>query len=477
MNIQSRFYRTLKNIIMTLITQGTAPFLSLILIVFIARSLGVSELGKFTFLTTLFTVFQVVSALSFNFLITREIAQYKTEAKKLYASFSLLGSCISLLFIAASGSFVMVMGYSSDMVLANWIIAIGLLPSFWTAINEAVFMVYERNELITTITIIENAFKIVCAVVIVMSGRGIVMIAVVLAAGRFLNAFIGILFVNRKFFTFSFSIDFKAIGRLIKDAPVFSFIYSLSTLFISMDVLMLSKIKTEYEVGLYTSAYKIAAILKILSDSIVIVLFPLLSDAFKNDKDLFRKMTVKVLQYLILVFLPISLMMTFFAKELVLLFFGHAYVSSTMTLQLLIWAMFGNVGHSLLGNSLMAGHHQKDVLKIMFFSTILNGILNYIFIMLWNYDGAAFATLVSSNILFLLCVIVVNRRLFGIDTISCLVKPFVCIVVTGIPVYFLVRHYSVYYAFLVPLLYFPLMFLIKGIGKEDIRFIKRIVKL
>ena len=106
----SKARRFMKNTAATVATKGLPPVLSLLIIVMIARILGVARLGEYTFITTLFMIFQVVGSMSFNFLLKREMAKDNSKVAEIYGSSAFLGIILSIIFIVLSGGAVSVIG-------------------------------------------------------------------------------------------------------------------------------------------------------------------------------------------------------------------------------------------------------------------------------------------------------------------------------------------------------------------------------
>ena len=473
----TRLGRFLKNTLATVITKAIPPILSLVLIVTIARILGVSEMGEFTFITTLFTVFQVVGSVSFNFLLTREISRDKSRTEVYYNNSLIVGFLLSGVFILLSGLSVSLLGYKPDIVTANWIVSFGLMPSFLMAVNEAIFMAHEQNELITLVTLIENIVKVLFCVTLMLMGHGIIAIAIVITASRVLASLSSTLILKKRYFNPSFSFDLGVCKDLFRDIPAFALIYSLAIVFISSDVLMLSKIKSSHEVGLYSAALKLATFFKMISDSIVIVLYPILTQTFHNDKVMFQSISSKALQYLFIMLLPVALLMTLLASQLIQFVFGSEYLGGVVTLQTLAWAMVLSAGHSLLGNTLMAADYQNKILKIMAAATVMNICLNLVLIPRYSYNGAAAATLLSSIIIFVFCFYNVTRYLCNISVRDVLLKPLVCIIIAGILSWY-INNGAIVLMVLIPLIVYPVALMLSGaLKKEDIDFVKRIMQL
>jgi O-antigen/teichoic acid export membrane protein len=468
--------RVAKNTAVTIITKTAPPLLTLVLVIFIARLAGAEELGKYTFITTVFTVFQVIGCFSFNFLLTREISRDQSNTSLYYSNSLLLGMGFSLVFFLLSLLAVKFSGYSNEIILANAIVALGLFPAFLSALNESVFMAHERNELITVITIIEHVIKVSLGIYVIIHGFGLVALAVVLSGSRLAASGISQILLSRYFFSPKLIFRMHIFKQLIKNIPTFTLIYSLAIIFLSTDVLMVSKLSGDFAVGMYSSALKLANFFKIIPESLVIVLFPLLSKFFKEQPEQFRMLSLKGFSYIMLLLLPTAFILGLFSEFLLQLAFSADYSQSSFTLKILLWTMVISAGHSYLGNILIAGNCQNKVLKTMASAVLINVLLNLLLIRKFSYHGAAFATLLASLYLLITCLYYVHRFLVNLRQLLRLVIP-----MGYIGVWMLVFHSNALSvtAFTLPLAmagFFLILFIFQLIEKEDFILLKKMVQ-
>lgn len=100
------------------------------------------------------------------------------------------------------------------------------------------------------------------------------------------------------------------------------------------------------------------------------------------------------------------------APFLILLIYGEEYTMSIAVFEILIISIGLSYFTYPLGLILDASNYQRINMNIMFFSIILNILLNYIFINLYGVVGAAIATLIT-RIVFLIAryLIVIQKGL------------------------------------------------------------------
>ena len=82
--------RVLKNIIFILLSKFVDPLFSLILVVTIAKQLGVEGFGQYAFIKATFTIFAVVANLGLDHFVIREIARDKKQTLKYLMNFGIL---------------------------------------------------------------------------------------------------------------------------------------------------------------------------------------------------------------------------------------------------------------------------------------------------------------------------------------------------------------------------------------------------
>lgn len=177
------------------------------------------------------------------------------------------------------------------------------------------------------------------------------------------------------------------------------------------DVLMLGAMSTEESVGIYNVAFKIGMFVLIIIASINIITGPKIAEFFVNkDIENLKKMVQKSTQFVTLISLPIVFVMVFFS-EFLLQFFGKSYSAGSFVLIIIaistfISAMSGNVDQIL-----NLTDNRKLLFKINFFTLVINIVLNYILIPVFDINGSAIASMISIIILNLTCVYFIKKKL------------------------------------------------------------------
>ena len=170
-------------------------------------------------------------------------------------------------------------------------------------------------------------------------------------------------------------------------------IYDVGTLIIG--IFMLSS-----DVGYYNSADPIARIPLIISLSISTVLLPATAEAYtmKNQK-LLQEYVVDCLRYCILTVLPLCVMISVFSEPVITILFGSNYIKGASVLSILVIGMSFYSIYMICSSILQGTGKPKLPMYILIAGTVLNIVLNVIFVNVSGIVGAGIGTTITTGIL------------------------------------------------------------------------------
>lgn len=181
--------------------------------------------------------------------------------------------------------------------------------------------------------------------------------------------------------------------------PIFSFFMMTvaTTIYTNLDAVMLGFMKGDEEVGYYNAAVKIKGILVSLVTSMGAVLLPRLSFYIKEGRHQeFKELTVRSLQFVCFISLPLWIYFTLFAKEGVYFLSGRAYTGAIVPMQLIMPTLFLIGVSNLLGIQILVPmDKERKVLESVLIGAVVNIISNAIFIPQYGASGAALGTLIA----------------------------------------------------------------------------------
>lgn len=195
------------------------------------------------------------------------------------------------------------------------------------------------------------------------------------------------------------------------------YIYSLMSLvIIHGDILMLSLLAGETQVGYYDIAIKISLLTYFLAVGFNSILPIKISDLYTQNKiPALQKICLNSSKLLFWLSLPIMLFIILFREELLMLF-GENFKAAGNALMLLTIAQFINAISIAASNLLKMTNGHIVLRNIMLITAAINIGLNYILIPKYGTEGAAMATLISTFIWNASCIFFAKRRK-GVNTI------------------------------------------------------------
>ena len=189
-------------------------------------------------------------------------------------------------------------------------------------------------------------------------------------------------------------------GKIIGDIVHFGkYVFATNTssmLFRSTDLYLLATLISNTSVAYYNVAMRITNLIDLPSTAASEVLFPVSIKNLKNktSSDL-KRLFERTVGYTLVLVIPMTVLSFLFAKPVILLIAGEAYLESIPILQITL--LYGLLLPYLkqLGTILNVLNKPHIGFYLMLFILVFNLITNFIFIKLFGMIGAAYGTLLS----------------------------------------------------------------------------------
>jgi len=390
-----------KNTFWLAVAEGITRFLKLILIIYVARILGATEYGKFTFALAFVGLFAVFSDFGVSQITTRELAREKEKEKEFPDILSLkillgLGS-LGLILI---GSFFI----TPDLTLREiiWILGVYTIISGFSGIIFAFFRARQKMEY-------ESWTKILQALVI--TGAGFFILFNCPSAQ---NLSFGYLFAGSVALTSILSFFHFKVWRLKlgfnKDVwrNVLSMSWPLAlagifgTIYNQTDSVMMGYWGQITQTGWYNAAYKIVGVTLIPAGLIGTSFYPVLSKFFKESKEKLQNAWDYYMESMVFLGIPIVVGGIALAPRIIDWIYDPSYFPSIFAFQILIIMAGISFLCQPLSQALVVSNQQKNLFWITLSGAIVNVILNLILIPKYSLYGAAATTVVTLLLVFFL---------------------------------------------------------------------------
>lgn len=377
---------------------GTAEVVSrllrLVLLIYVAKILGATEYGRFTFALSFVSLFVVFHDFGLPLVVTREFAAEGETESELYCVLSLkivLSGLVSLLILI--GSFVVTVDpivRRTILVLALFSVASGFLTVMYAFFQARQRMEYQAWAIILQASVLTPVgiialwyFPSVLALSYSYLLSGLVTLVVVLFQFHFRMLPLKLLWRT------------TVVRKYLKMAWPMALIGLSGIIYTYIDSVMLGYWGYITETGWYNAAYSIIHVLLVPAGLLSTSIYPVVSRFFReSNKQLQDALQVQT-RIMITVAFPLVAGGITLARKIILYVYGADFSPSILAFQILVViAGFVFLG-SPLQNLFLAGNQQKVVLSINLFGAALNIVLNLILIPRFTLYGAATATLIT----------------------------------------------------------------------------------
>lgn len=238
-------------------------------------------------------------------------------------------------------------------------------------------------------------------------------------------------------------LDFNVKAKLnlkkhLKPIFVFFAMNIAVSIYTILDSTMLGFIKGDESVGIYTAATKINRMVIAMITSATSVLLPRLSYYTKqeNNKDFF-KLVNQSFKFLILVSIPCAIGLFVLTKQIILLFSGEKYYSAIEVMKIMNPVIvFISISNFTGIQILMSVGKEKITFYSIIAGSVMNLIMNSIFIPSLGTKGAALGTLCAEFTVMLIQLIFTFKYINYKEALSHIIKTLLSAIIMGIVVYF-----------------------------------------
>lgn len=223
---------------------------------------------------------------------------------------------------------------------------------------------------------------------------------------------------------FTFHIDWKKHIRPV----ILLFVMLLSqNILNNLDITMLGLMKGDYEVGLYTTAYKIINIINQVVASVAWVMMPQLTIAFsKFDYKRINDILYNVLGFTMGVGIPCFVGLNLISEEIILIIGGKSYLEATYCLRILSISLLISFLNGILGNMVfLPSNQERDFMIACLYSMAVNMILNVLLIPTLGNIGASITTVCSALIITFVLLKRMNKEIKFTNVCNTIMAPII----------------------------------------------------
>jgi len=380
--------------------------MSVILLAYAARVLGVKNLGLYILAITFVSFFGFATQIGIRAFAIREIAKDKSKAEIFLNNILSLRLVLSLVALSILVVTVILLHYPPETQKLIYLIGLTLIFGVFPSSFGMIYMAFERMAIPAAASVFGGVISSSLQILVLYLGYGLqvfILVQVIMAA---IFAFVYGCFVWRNLIKFKIQLDFAFWKQLIKSVSPFAVLRFAALVHTKIDILMLSKIAGPIDknlaVGYYGPPYRIFNTLLIIPRNLRGAMLPMIASHFDSSLGIVRASLEKSTKFL-LFFLcfPTLIATTFFAPQMVTLLFGKSYIPSAAVLTILGWIYsFELISAPIIAVLMTSQRHLIKYIPWAVGTALLNIILNFLFIPTNGYIGAAYVTLITTTLAF-----------------------------------------------------------------------------
>ncbi len=465
-----------RNFAAVAVAQFASQVLALVISVTLARLLGVSNYGVFVFGFAFPNWFLLLVDLGLDSVATIDVAADRTRASDYMTVTVLLR--VPLLIVALFALWISLGFALADPFarLVTLIIGASSLLGQFAAIFPGIFRGFERLEYVALLSLIGQALTAAAVLALLLSGFGLLPVAVSYLAVSIVVTILSILLCYRKFAWFTRKVDTQLAKRILREAIPFGLADVTNTFLISGGPVLLTLLASPVQTGIFNAAFALTNALRTPLSLYYLAVLPAMARFYGHSQEKLGITVQKSQKLFFIIGLPAALGGWFYRDSIMTLFFGSSFQASGACFGLLVFTVAISSASLGVGAALSATGRQTVNLILSAVAVVLNLGLCLILIPSIGPDGAALAYLAASAVMGVAGVVCLHRLVLKLDIVEILAKPLVAGGAMLVAL-LLVQGLSLWVGIaLGAFTYFATLLLLKGIRRDDWDLLRQITR-
>ena len=468
--------RIAKNTICLAVGHLVTLALGLFFVAVLARTLGDAGFGKYSFAITFTSLLAIFADLGLCPLAIREVTRNRQLAGKYLYNAAIIKLILSIITFALIFLLINIMRYPTDTKLVVYLFGIYAILNSSSQLFRSIFKAFERMEYEALLDILRKVILTSLGLWVLFSGYGLVELAYISILVGIIDFLCSYLVTVKKFAKPKIEIDFHLWRYLILNALPFAMTAIVGTVYVRIDIVMLSMMKGDTAVGWYSAAYNLILALVFIPDVFSYSIFPVMSKFFVSAKDSLKTASEKSAQYLFMVGLPIAVGTIILSRRFIILLYGQEFVNSIIAFQILsLYLPLRFVNHAT-GYTLSSINKEPLRALSATVAAVFNVLLNLALIPVLSYIGASIATALTEIVLFSFYYYFVAKHFYRLALSKVFIKPVIACLLMPVLAFFL-RESNL--ALLIPIfviVYLGVLYLLKAFSTEDKKMFRGMIK-
>jgi O-antigen/teichoic acid export membrane protein len=466
----NRLRKVVSNTVVSLIGQAVTWTSTLFLTIAYGRFLGDVKFGELYFAITFVLLIGFPLEFGFNQQLTRDVAQQPARALRYLSNTLLIKGMIWLVLYSLILLVCWLLGYSMEERILVGICGITLLSGSIAGTFAAAHYSFERVVFPVVGKILENGLSALFGILLLRSGAGVQVMALVLLGGSFIGAMWQACWFFR-LLGFRLIVDQALIRELVRASIPFLLYGVLGVIYYRLDTILLSLMTSIAVVGWYGAGYRLFDTLVFLPSLVInAIMYPVFAKLSLSSTSTLKMAVEKSLNFLLFCSIPIATTLIVAAPNIINFLYHHeAFTHTYPVLQGLAPGLVFLYINSVLNSVLMSTKREKKITIMAAAALVFNLGLNLILIPRYQHIGAAVVTSLTELLLLCMSVVFVPRHLLPLGSLRVGVKALVASLVMALAIWAL-HAFNIFVILPVAMfVYLAVAALLGTIPREDLK--------
>ncbi len=424
-NVLSGAFKTGTTLVITML-------LSLIFKMILPRALGAERLGVYYLCESLAASFMVVLPLGMGIHISKVLPEDGTKVKGLFKSILVFEIIFASVILTIEIISLYLMNYSKETIVLTSILSVACAFSLiYQDTIKRTFNALGRYSEVSIVDVISKIIFVAIATTLLLLSFDLMPIAITTVLVQMISIFLILVIAYRSGYLTG-EMELKGIAKIALVTFPFFLSNVLSEISTGLDMIILSKLGNNTEIGYYGAAVKFKGIFLLLSPILYQTVLPALSRLKSQDSKTRDEFIEKIANIIIASSYLLGTGLIVFAGEGSLLLYGKDFSQSVLCIQLLAPTVLFTYLNILLMMNANLNSNGLIAIAITIIQLLGNSVFSIVFILLgqklYSVGGAAagssMATTLAEIFVFFSLLYFARKYFSGINIIGRLLKTF-----------------------------------------------------
>src|SRR5262245_44447380 len=248
-----------------------------ILLFVLARQLGADGLGVYAGALAYYALIALGGELGATSYLVREVSREPRRASDFLVHLGIMAAAACAAVAALAIAIIPFLGFAPTLASGVTVTMLAVVPGALAVLQEGVFIAYQKAHIRTVVTFLGALFNVGATLAVLAAGGGVVAALGVFVATQSLVTAALFVAINRWLAPIRSRFRLATARRMLHDMKEFIGSSLLGALFSRPEIIILTLVASEAQVGYYAGALKLVDLFAFVPATFAISLFPVLS--------------------------------------------------------------------------------------------------------------------------------------------------------------------------------------------------------